>query len=305
MKRIVRRVQTLNERAAELTAAAGQLPNRVAELREAMTATSGQLQTLKSDIQVNVADLKMDREDDLSAAIAEIAGHAPVLAKAGFLLDALDVEVSPVQRLIVQLVRFEDVETLEIQPLIQQYQQLPTLRAILSAILKARAMVSTIDIDGLDYHKLIIGIGPVPTIRLCWRAPEAAPSASSVWQPTASQPLASSTSFFGPPLHSVPTSPAPQPETAWAEPAEYAEPVDYAEPVEYTDSVEYATPIQYEAAYPTAAATIAPPPLPQAPAHAPPISKHSDAPPPLPTQAQAPVDPLARFKVMPTLGRET
>lgn len=294
MKRIVRRVQTLNERAAELTAAAGQLPNRVAELREAMTATTGQLQTLKTDIAVNVADLKVDREDELSAAIAEIAGHAPVLAKAGFLLDGLDVEVSPVQRLIVQLVRYKDVETLELQPLIQQYQQHPTLRAILSAILKARLMAATIDIDGLEYHKLLICIGPIPNIRLCWRAEASAPAASSAWQPSPSQPLASSTSFFGPPLHGATTTPTPTPHIEapeeWAEHVEYEEPTEYAEPVEYTEHAEY-NPDAFTTSY-------TPPPLPVAPQ---PVAPPTPTPPPLPP---APVDPLARFKVMPTLGRE-
>jgi len=289
MKRIVRRVQTLNERAAELTAAASQLPNRVAELREAVTATSGQLQTLKSDIQINVADLQIEREDDLSAAIAEIAGHAPVLAEAGFLLDGLDVEVSPTQMLMVQLVRFKDVETLEIQPLIQQYQQLPTLRAILSAILKARAMGATVEIDGLDYHKLMIGIGPVPTIRLCWRAEEAAPAA---WQPTPSKPLASSTSFFGPPLHAEPAQKTTEPAT---EPAE-----------EFIESEDHVEPLEHEPAHTEFTSTItSPPPLPDEvapyPARAEPPPHATAAPPPLPT---APVDPLARFKVMPTLGRE-
>lgn len=280
MKRIVRRVQTLNERAAELTAAAGQIPNRVAELREAMTATSSQLQTLKSDIQVNVADLVVDREEDLSAVITTIAGHAPVLAQAGFLLDGLDVEVSPVQRIIVQLVRFKDVETLEIQPLIQQHQQQPALRAILSAILKARAMGATIDIDGLDYHKLVVCIGPVPTIRLCWRAEEVAPTASSAWQPTPSKPLTSSTSFFGPPLHADPAPPIAEPKIESF--AEWTEPAESPEPEERQTS------------------TYAPPPLPDQVRPSVPVTK-PPSPPPLPT---APVDPLARFKVMPKLERE-
>ena len=39
---------------------------------------------------MNVADLQMDREDDLSEALAEIAAHAPVLAEAGYVLDGLD-----------------------------------------------------------------------------------------------------------------------------------------------------------------------------------------------------------------------
>jgi len=293
MKRIVRRVQTLNERAAELTAAAGQLPNRVAELREAMTATSGQLHTLKSDIQVNVAELKVEHEHGLGEAIAEIAGHAPVIAQAGFLLDGLDVEVSPVQRLIVTLSRFKDVEIGQIQALIHQYHHQSTLRAILSATLKARSMTDTMDIDGLEYTKLVIGIGPVPSVRLCWRSAQSEPAAATTWQPASSQPFAAGASFFGPPLHAQP-APAP------IEP-EY-EPVE-----EYEQSHEEHGAYVEEVPFVTTTSSI-PPPLPQ-PAMIPAEHQEEHAyqtpapapvPPPLPA---GPVDPLARFKVMPDLGR--
>jgi len=223
MKRIVRRVQTLNERAAELTAAASQLPKRVAEMREAMTATTSQLQSLKTDIQVNVADLIIDREDDFAAALAEISSHAPVLAEAGFLLDGLDIEVSPTQRVVVQLVRIGDAEPGEIEELIQKHQGKTTLRAILSAILKASDVAASIKIDGLDYHQLLIGIGPVPIIRIGWRSATAAASfapaaASTSWQPSVSKPLPGGSSFFGPPISST-SSFAPRPEEPDDEPS--------------------------------------------------------------------------------------
>jgi hypothetical protein len=224
MKRIVRRVQSLNERAAELTAAASQLPKRVAEMREVMTATTGQLQSLKTDIQANVADLVIHREDDFAAALAEITSHAPVLAEAGFLLDGLDIEVSPTQRVVVQLIRIGDAEPGEIEELIQKHHGRTTLRAILSAMLKARDVAASIRIDGLDYHQLLIGIGPVPIIRIGWRsatssAPAPAPSAASTsWQPSVSKPLPGGSSFFGPPISST-TSFAPVPPEPEDEPA--------------------------------------------------------------------------------------
>ena len=281
MKRIIRRVQTLNERAAELTAVAGQLPKRVAELRETMTATTGQLHTLKSDIQVNIADLQMDREDDIGAALVEVAGHAPALMDAGFALDGLDVEVSPVQRIIVQLVRRRDVEITRIRDLIRQYDKQPTMRSILSAILKARTMVDSIEIDGLEYDKLQISIGPVPTIRLCWRDRDSAP-ASTAWQPAQSQPLGagSQSSFFGPPLSMAPAgasaaspaSPAIKEETVAGSAVENELPA-------LTMTMTSSSPAT-EALVQPVAAPVSPPSLPK-----------------------APVDPLARFKVMPQLDR--
>jgi hypothetical protein len=286
MKRIIRRVQTLNERAVELTSAAGQLPQRVAELREAMTATTGQLHTLKSDIQVNIADLQMDREDDIGAALVEVAGHAPALMDAGFALDGLDVEVSPVQRIIVQLVRRRDVDTTHIQGLIDRYQKQPTMRAILSAILKARAMVDSIEIDGLEYDKLQIGIGPVPTIRLCWRDRDSAP-ASAAWQPAPSQPLAGGahSSFFGPPASAIPAAAIPATLPTKEQVVETSAVGNELPAV--TMTMTSPPPAGMAAAKPGTAA-VSPPPL-QAP-----------QPPPLP---QAPADPLARFKVMPNLDR--
>jgi hypothetical protein len=254
MKQIIRRIQSLNESASQLTAAAGQLPTRVAELREAMKATTGELHTLKSDIQVNIADLQIEHEEDIGAALVEVAGHAAVFQQAGFLLDALDVEVSPIQRMIVTLKRQKDVDIGKLQELIQQYRDISTMRSILSALFKARTMVDNIEIDGLDYDKLIIGIGPVPTIRLSWRD-RSAKSITPVWQPAAAQPLTSSatTSFFGPALQSS-FAPAKPPTELEAEEIPTPEPTPVA------------------------------------------VAK----PPPLPTQ---PVDPLARFKVMPHLNR--
>ena len=295
MKRIVRRVQSLNERAAELTAAAGQMPNRVAELRQAVTATSSELQNLKNGIEVNITDLQMNREDDLSAALTEVAAHAPVLAEAGFILDGLDVEVSPVQRIIVQLVRYDDVETLEIQALIQKYQQEKSVRAILSSILKARAMVETVHIDGLDYHKLTVGIGPVPTIRLCWRdtATEVGSASPSPAKPATSQtasPDTLQTSFFGAPPAFSPMAGTETDAVAVAGPE--------AAPGETSgdnDNDAETTPAIHESHASNPPQTVAtPPPLPAI------VPAPTPAPPPLPPPS---TDPLAKFKVMPNLDR--
>lgn len=285
MKRITRRVKALNERASELTASAAQLPQRVAELREAAQATSKELRSLKSGIQINVPDLLIKREDELGAALAEVAAHAPVFAEAGFILDGLDLEISPIQQIIVQLLHHRDAETLAIQPLIQRHQQQKYVRAILSAIVKAKAVVSTIEIDGLDYGKLSVAIGPVPTIRLCWRErPDEAdpattppPAAESSPNKAATEPA---TSFFGtppplPPLHRGASS--------------SASPTKAPAPTPEPDETTCQPPAQKE-----------PDPSPEAPAPKEASVPQPEGPPPKQSQPPAtPEDPLARFKVMP------
>ena len=244
---------------------------------------------------MNVADLKVTRDDDLSQALAEVAAHAPVLAEAGFVLDGLDVEVSPVQRIIVQLVRFDDIETLEIQALIQKCQQQKSVRAILSAILKARAMVETVHIDGLDYHKLTVGIGPIPTIRLCWRDTATdvgalQPAGATPAKPRNSSFEAQQGSFFGAPPMWTPMQ-LPEPEDEVVE-AAAAGPEETATSVTMTG--------EHAVDEPEPVVVPSPPPLPVAsePAATP---APPPAPPPLP--ASDPADPLAKFKVMPNLSR--
>lgn len=172
MKRFISRVQSLSQKAAELKAAMQQVPPKVAEIREAVAATTGQLQQLKSEIHYSVADLKADNEDHLSEALQVINASADVFAKAGFLLSGIDLEISPVQRLLVHLSRVETVHASVLRSLASANQHRRATHAILSALLQANQMADTVELGDLIYDEVIVGIGPIPSVRLCWRPEE-------------------------------------------------------------------------------------------------------------------------------------
>jgi len=303
MKRIVRRVQSLNERAAELTAAVGQFPERVAELRGAVTATSDQLQNLKSDIQISASGLTVDGDSDMSTALAEIAENASVFEEAGFLLDGLDIEVSPVQRLLIELVRFEDVAVSDIQKLIWDHQNHGTLNAVLTSILKAKSMADNVEISDLVYHKLVIAVGPVPSVRLCWRAAEPSnASASAAWPSGPSTSFAAGTSFFEPTQSAELAPPAATIKASTEPPPASAEfPIN-----------EWIEDTALDPHLRTVTTTIDDSPVPQEdfelPGHddgfiSDPAVNASAFDPAPPHPSPEPADPLARFKVMPNLTR--
>ena len=177
MKKFISKVQDLSQKAAELKAAMQQVPPKVAEIREAVTATAGQLQQLKHEIQFSVADLKADQEDHLSEALQEINNSTEVFEKAGFALDGVDLEISPVQRVLVHLLRTEDVHASVLRSLVQANEHRRTTRAILSSLLQAKQMAETVELGELNYNEVVVGIGPIPSVRLCWRVeqPEPAP----------------------------------------------------------------------------------------------------------------------------------
>jgi hypothetical protein len=179
MKQFISNIKNLSQKATEIKAAIQQVPPKVAEIREAVAATTGQLQQLKSEIHYSVADLKADKEDHLSEALQEINSSADVFAKAGFLLSGVDLEISPVQRMLVHLAKVEDVHASVLRSLLQANQHRRTTRAILSSLLQAKQMAETVEFSDLDYNEVVVGIGPIPSVRLCWRPAEAKATASA------------------------------------------------------------------------------------------------------------------------------
>ena len=215
MNKFISGVKNLSQKAAELKATMQQLPPKVAEVREAVAATTGQLQQLKSEIQFSVADLKADDENRLTTALQEINASADVFAKAGFVLSGVDLEISPVQRMLIHLARLEDVHPSVMRSLLSANKQRRTTCAILSALLQAQQMAASVELGELTYAEVAVGVGPVPSVRLCWRAdeskewPDPAVSGQSIPVPppvTAPAPSAfSQTSYF----EKRPAQPAP------------------------------------------------------------------------------------------------
>lgn len=265
MKQFISNIKNLSQKAAEIKAAMQQVPPKVAEIREAVTATAGQLQQLKSEIQFSVADLKADQEDHLSEALQEINASADVFAKAGFVLSGMDLEISPVQRMLVHLAKVEEVHTSLLRSLLSSNQHRRTTRAILSSLLQAKQMAETVELGDLIYNEVVVGIGPIPSVRLCWRAEESEPAA--VVQTATAIPL--------PPALAA-SAPAVPPQSAFGAGSFFerreTKPVPVASPAVAVAKIE-------------AAPTVA-------------IAKPQVA-----AESTEPKDPLARFKKMPVLSR--
>jgi hypothetical protein len=267
MKQFISKVKNLSQKAVELKTAMQQLPPKVAEVREAVAATTGQLQQLKSEIQYSVADLKADDETRLTAALQEIDAAAEVFEKAGFILSGVDLEISPVQRMLVHLEKVEDVHTSILRSLQTANQHRKTTHAILSSLLQAKQMAETVTLTDLTYAEVAVGVGPVPSVRLCWRAEEL--HAAKVTHPPAI-PVTSSAS---------PSSTAPQ--SAFAQ----------------TSFFEKRTQPTPAAAPQLVAASVVQPIT----VHAPTAEAHKPEPTHEVTEARQ--DPLARFKKMPDLTK--
>jgi hypothetical protein len=208
MKRFVSKVQNLSQKAAQIQQAIQSVPPKISQLTESVAVTAGQLQQLRTSIQSSVTDLRVDNPDRILEALKEIHDSGDTFAEAGYDLRGVDMELSPVQRLIVHLDKIEDVAHPQIRALISANQNKKTVHALLSSLLQAEAVVDRVALSELTYRTLVVHVGPIPAVRLCWRTeeaeeelpavatPSAAVSSTQTATPVAGKPVFSQSSYF-------------------------------------------------------------------------------------------------------------
>jgi len=206
MKKFIHRIQDLSQKAGQWKDAVEGVPGQAARLRDTVLVTAGQLQELRRDVQTSVVGLRAANDDGIAAALNEIQAGADEIRKAGYELSGVEMELDPVQRLIVLLDKVADVRAAELQSLLGATAGRRTLHGLLSSLVKAEEFAARCGLQELDYRQLRVSVGPIPSIRLIWRAeeveevvvvPPALPTAPSKSPGTPALPPVSEASPFG------------------------------------------------------------------------------------------------------------
>lgn len=173
------RLQGLRDKAAQFKQAVDAAPAKAAQLREAVNATTGQLHQLRADVQNTVASLKADTEASLAETLVELDGGIGTLTRAGYELTGVDIEQGLSPRVIAHLDQMTVARTTPLETLLQEASGKRILEAILNALIRAEALEEEVRLSDLSFQGLIIHIGAVPTVRMCWRRGLEEPEASS------------------------------------------------------------------------------------------------------------------------------
>jgi hypothetical protein len=229
MRKILHRIQDLGQKAEQLKTAAAAIPARAAELRETVLMSGAQLRQLRTEVQSSVAALRTDSDDRITRALGELNDSAPAFREAGYELDGVDLELGPTQRLIVHLDKCAEVDPRRLRALLQSCGDKPTTRAVLAACLKADETAGQVQLSHLDFCELIVHAGPVPTVRLCWRAPAAVgevgpPALPATTPSSAAPPPPASSSRFGEKSFFESRGPSRPPESQTSAPPPLAQP---------------------------------------------------------------------------------
>jgi len=218
MSKILRNVQSLRQRAVQLQKALDAAPAKAGQLRDAVHSTAGQLQQLRMGVRESVSALKAEGDGSLAETLVELDASVAVFARAGYDLTGVDLEQGAVPRLIVHLDRIEGAATESLRSLMASNPGRKVTLALLAALQRAEELEQQVKLSDLHFSGLIVHVGAIPTVRLCWRRPEdASPDpglpTASVRSPAVVPPslgasegpptLAGSSSFFNAPAPSV------------------------------------------------------------------------------------------------------
>lgn len=169
MNKVLTRLQALRDKAAQFKQVVDSAPAKAAQFRDAVSATTGQLQQLRADVQGTVASLRSDSDASLAQTLVELDGGIGTLARAGYELSGVDLEQGPTPRVIVHLDQVPDARTTPLETLLRETTGQRTMQAILQALIRAEALEEEVQLADLTFRGLIVHIGAVPTVRLCWR----------------------------------------------------------------------------------------------------------------------------------------
>jgi len=195
MKKFTDKVQRLSQRAAALRQTIESVPPKIAEMREAFAASTGQVQKLRADLVASVSTLRAETDVQLIAHLREIDAGVEVLEEAGCRLHVVELDLGPQRRVVTRLERVDDVDADTLQALREANAQRPAIVALLSAIAKADELAATVNLDALSLRQITVEIGLIPSVRIGWQAdahvmaaPASAPAAVAVVVPEPGEP---------------------------------------------------------------------------------------------------------------------
>lgn len=224
MNPVFTRLQALRQKAAQLKQAVDSAPAKAAQFRDAVNSTAGQLHQLRADVQGTVAALKSDTETSLAETLVELDGGVGILARAGYELSGVDLEQGVTPRLIVHLDQLDLARTESLDALLRECAGRRTLQAIFQALIRAEALEEKVQLADLSFRGLIVHVGAMPTVRLCWRRAEpvaeeseAAPVAASIAKLSATPPPLPLPAYVASSFFERATTPQPTPVAPVAE----------------------------------------------------------------------------------------
>jgi hypothetical protein len=197
MKKLSGRIERLNQRASQIRQVVDSMPAKAAALRETVAATVGHAQQLRSDLVAGVSGLRPKAETEIAATMRALDGASDVLARAGYVLDGVDLEpgIGGIgRRVLARLGCVEEVGLADLRRLLAAHADRAVVKELLSALVQALESTEGIEFDELEFSEVVVDIAASQPVRIGWRSESSDVAPSPPASPVVPPPLPSSES---------------------------------------------------------------------------------------------------------------
>ena len=168
------------------------------EIRALIEDGAETIRDIRADVEDTVEDLKADSEEKMMQSLEKIQDSERVFKDAGYLLQAVELEMGFNPKVVAVLKRQKEVGVSKKERLLKQHEDDKIVKTVLTSLFKAEALEDKVHLRRLTLSEVHLEMGLVPAVHVLWEdKSNSGISAPSTASKSTSSFGSSSSSFTG------------------------------------------------------------------------------------------------------------
>tara|TARA_B100001123_G_scaffold255853_1_gene285367 strand:- start:7470 stop:8282 length:813 start_codon:yes stop_codon:yes gene_type:complete len=138
------------------------------EIRAMIEDGAETIRDIRADVEGTVEDLKADSEEKMMESLEKIQDSERVFKDAGYLLQAVELEMGFNPKVVAILKREKDVGVSKKERLLKKHEDDKVVKTVLTSLFKAEALEDKVHLRRLTFSEVHLEMGLVPAVHVLW-----------------------------------------------------------------------------------------------------------------------------------------
>ena len=138
------------------------------EIRAMIEDGAETIRDIRADVEGTVEDLKADSEEKMMESLEKIQDSERVFKDAGYLLQAVELEMGFNPKVVAILKREKDVGVSKKERLLKKHEDDKVIKTVLTSLFKAEALEDKVHLRRLTFSEVHLEMGLVPAVHVLW-----------------------------------------------------------------------------------------------------------------------------------------
>ena len=138
------------------------------EIRALIEDGAETIRDIRADVEDTVEDLKADSEEKMMQSLEKIQDSERVFKDAGYLLQAVELEMGFNPKVVAVLKREKEVSVSKKERLLKLYEDDKVVKTVLTSLFKAESLEDKVHLRRLTFSEVHLEMGLVPAVHVLW-----------------------------------------------------------------------------------------------------------------------------------------